>query len=513
MANELKAAAQKELLRRRAMKELERRRAAKAAPSAGEDMLRSGAAGLVKGAAAIPGGFADAANMTGDALSWAAQKMGAPEWAQNAAQTAGRYSLGPLGMGPTTEQITSGIANSTRPAQGLSGLVTGEKPQSFIEYQPKTMQGEYAETLGEFAPAAVGGPGGLLRKAASATGAALASETAGQLTKGKAAEPYARLGGALLGGGALGIKNAKKGLLEKAPSEASVAQAKNTAYRALENAGIKYDADGYGQFASELANKLQQDGLDPILHPLSSRALQRVVAEIGDSPTFTKMETLRKIAGDVLNSKDAAERRMASVIMRELDNFSENSALISNGSVPAGQVKALADRARELARRSIITRDLKEMDRKSGWYVSGEESGMRNQLASYGRGPKGKRLTPEEKEAFQKAMRREGVQGLLTTAGGRLNLAVSPSVGAGLGMGLVPFIGPFGPLLGAAAATGAHLGARKIMEGVTNRAVDRAKKTVLLGKQGQKKLPKRGLVPSVSYARGGLLANQSQARE
>ena len=71
-----------------------------------------------------------------------------------------------------------------------------------VLHKPETVAGEYARTVGEFAPSlAVGGP---LRSAGSRFVGdvlipAIFSETAGQVAKGTAAEPYARFGGALGG--------------------------------------------------------------------------------------------------------------------------------------------------------------------------------------------------------------------------------------------------------------------------------------------------------------------------
>lgn len=75
-------------------------------------------------------------------------------------------------------------------------------------YKPQTTAGEYANTIGEFAP------GLLFPAAAAATRAgqiagrvvgnvvapAVVSETAGQITKGSSAEPFARIAGGLAGG-------------------------------------------------------------------------------------------------------------------------------------------------------------------------------------------------------------------------------------------------------------------------------------------------------------------------
>lgn len=67
-------------------------------------------------------------------------------------------------------------------------------------YKPKTVPEQFISTVGEFAPAAIGGGASLGAKAAQVAAPALLSESAGQLTKGTAAEPYARVAGGMLGG-------------------------------------------------------------------------------------------------------------------------------------------------------------------------------------------------------------------------------------------------------------------------------------------------------------------------
>jgi hypothetical protein len=92
----------------------------------------------------------------------------------------------------------------------LPTLPSGDDVLKFFErnitgptYQPQTTPGEYARTIAEFLPGAVipmgGGVVGNVLKYGVAP--AIASETAGQITKGSAAEPYARAGTALATGG------------------------------------------------------------------------------------------------------------------------------------------------------------------------------------------------------------------------------------------------------------------------------------------------------------------------
>lgn len=73
-----------------------------------------------------------------------------------------------------------------------------------IYHKPQTKAGEYARTIGQFAPAAATG-GGLARRAANVALPAVASETAGQFTKGTKVEPYARVLAALLTGGGVAL--------------------------------------------------------------------------------------------------------------------------------------------------------------------------------------------------------------------------------------------------------------------------------------------------------------------
>lgn len=148
-------------------------------PSVTADVAKSGGIGLVKGAIGLAG-------MAGD-LS----------------------DLGAKGIEKASNYLSDrlGIARYERPAAPsvLNNIPTSDSLQKAVEsqtgefYKPKTVAGEYAQTAGEFAPALVGGPETLASRVISRMAIpAAVSETAGQLTKGTDAEPYARVAGALL---------------------------------------------------------------------------------------------------------------------------------------------------------------------------------------------------------------------------------------------------------------------------------------------------------------------------
>lgn len=151
-----------------------------------EDVGRSALTGLrsgVEGLVGLPGDI-------DKGLSWlvrlGAQKAGIAPEGEDYINRTGRFER-PLDLG------SSGVRAATESVVGQG-------------YQPKTTAGEFAKTIGQFVPGSTMGPGGMAQKAFSyGVIPAVASETAGQMTKGSEAEPYARLAAALgVSGGTLG---------------------------------------------------------------------------------------------------------------------------------------------------------------------------------------------------------------------------------------------------------------------------------------------------------------------
>jgi hypothetical protein len=147
-------------------------------PTVAADTVKAAGTGIMKGViglAGLPGGIRSAMEAGGE---WVGDKLGLkPLTGDQKTKLRGALPL------PTSTDITEAV----KP-------VTGEF------YKPETTVGKYAETVGEFVPAALAGPGGLARRLltqAAVPGAA--SEAAGQATEGTRYEPWARLGGAVAG--------------------------------------------------------------------------------------------------------------------------------------------------------------------------------------------------------------------------------------------------------------------------------------------------------------------------
>lgn len=149
------------------------------------DVLGTGAAGVLRGVK----GMAELPEMAGRGATWLTQTlMGVPK--------GDRVAILDTATGRVIDEVYGGLAE----AQGVA--------RDYVQTREgKSTAGEYAGTVGEFLPGNIGGG---LRGAVPMATAGLASEGAGQLTEGKATEPYARFVGGLAGGLAGGAAIARR---------------------------------------------------------------------------------------------------------------------------------------------------------------------------------------------------------------------------------------------------------------------------------------------------------------
>lgn len=146
-------------------------------PSAADyaaDIAKSAGIGLARGAIGLAGLPGDVKALVGAGVD-----------------SADSFVRNQLGMQPRAQggPQPPNIMPSSATIQGAVEGVTGDF------YKPQTTAGEYAKTAGEFVPGAMLAPGNMALNAARyGVVPGLASEAAGQATKGTAYEPYARVG-------------------------------------------------------------------------------------------------------------------------------------------------------------------------------------------------------------------------------------------------------------------------------------------------------------------------------
>lgn len=155
------------------------------------DTIRGAGKGILEGAGNMLGMPADVVHMV-DKYSRALLTKGATSMGLMSPEFAQRLN-DHLDSNDVTQQARSDAINSH--------LMNLAQSAGLDTSAPKTIPGQYAETIGQFLPAAatMGGAGTGLIKAGLKYGVlpAVASETAGQAFKGTGAEPYARVAGAL----------------------------------------------------------------------------------------------------------------------------------------------------------------------------------------------------------------------------------------------------------------------------------------------------------------------------
>lgn len=145
-------------------------------PGVMEDVLNAAGSGLVTGLHGLAGMVGDLDRAIGTGVGMARDAI----------------------LGDVSPEQRQKIDAAKAGASLLPTTADTMKATGFTPYEPKTVAGEYARTVGEFVPgAAAGGVRNLIRYGVVP---AVASETAGQATKGRSGEPVARAIGAVAGG-------------------------------------------------------------------------------------------------------------------------------------------------------------------------------------------------------------------------------------------------------------------------------------------------------------------------
>jgi hypothetical protein len=195
----------------------------------------------------------------------------------------------------------------------------------------------------------------------------------------------------------------------------------------------------------------------------------------GKPVDFDRLEDYRRSANSIANDNSPGmtetERSAARQIVKAIDD-----ALAKTPQ--ADDIKA----AREMAERNIKARQIAEMDRKSYWYTSGDESGTRNQMSNY-RKANPNAFTPVEEKIAEQIVHREGVHGLLNTNGSKLAQIAALIVGGTKGVGLLPMTGGWALSMAARAGSAA----------MTNAARERLVKTILAGRKAQEEARKASM--------------------
>jgi hypothetical protein len=377
--------------------------------SVGEDMLRSGLSGLQRGVVGLIG-------LPGDVRDLAAQGFEAatgyelpnmPSWMP--------AQIGPIPTGSKTS------AQYQRAYENFGGPT----------HTPQTTAGEYAQTAGEFAPAAIGGAGGLIRRGAQALIPALASETAGQVTRHVAPEyeNAARVGAAIATGGVGARAGASKLPKGAAPSTDELGDMARIAYDRADKAGLVMRPASFGTMVRDAVSNVVREGIDKTIHPKAHAAANRLVQVVSTNQPLTlqQFDTLRRVVRGAAKSIEPDERRLANIIIDRMDEYLDT---IKAKDIAAGDLRmanSSIKEARSLWRRmrksELIDDALERAGVRAGQFsVAGKENAIRTEFRQYAlRMTRDKRFrntfTPEEQKLIRQLGNMGSTVNILRTLG------------------------------------------------------------------------------------------------
>ncbi len=369
-------------------------------PSVAADVAKSGGIGLAKGAIGLAGALGDLTDLgakgIGAASDFISDKLGVERYKRPE-----KPSI--LNNIPTSDTITKAVE---------------EKTGKF--YEPKTTAGKYARTVGEFLPASVIGPGGMAAKIGTGVTAALGSEGAGQLTEGTAAEPYARVAGALAGGVApmaaaravtpLPATAQRQRLVDILQDEGvtSLTAGQRTGNKALQfGEDMLGNAPGAGQSAANIRQRGQEQFTEAAMRRAGggADATPEVLAanntRLGDQ--FRDLSARNDLVPDnqfvtdvvaaARNYRRVPDSQQRQMVQGYIDDIIDH---VNAGTMPGAQYQEM---------RSRLSRQANSL-RQSDPTLSEALRDMRNALDD----AMGRSISPADREAWQTARREYGAQ-------------------------------------------------------------------------------------------------------
>lgn len=272
----------------------------------GGDIAKSAGIGVARGAIGLAG-------LPGDISELGAQGLDA------ATRGIGRLFGADLSRPANMPQLGQSPIGSAAIQRGVEG-VTGQF------YEPKTTAGHYAQTIGEFMPAAAAGPGGLGRRLLmQAVVPGAASEAAGQLTKDTGIEPYARAAGALAGGlsaakvGAIGDElTAGRKVIAQAPALADIKDAGSKGFQAIEKLNVEIAPVSVDKLRADIMATANKAGTMDVVAPQTMKLVERLKGE--SSTTLERVQAIRSELS-AMRTMPGGEGAKAREAVAVIDNY------------------------------------------------------------------------------------------------------------------------------------------------------------------------------------------------
>jgi len=189
-------------------------------------------------------------------------------------------------------------------------------------------------------------------------------------------------------------------------------------YAQLQQSGIELKSDNFVQSMQGIAKGLRDEGYTPKAYPKISGAIEELTST-AQPKDWTELQALRKMIRAGQKSLDPEEKRIASILLDEYDNYLMNvpkEAIVSGDMKNAGQLWSEARNAYSRMKKSEVFEDMlaeAKLDR-SKFTQSGEENSLAKQLRQLAKNDKKMRLfTKDERDAIEKAAKGGTAQNML----------------------------------------------------------------------------------------------------
>jgi hypothetical protein len=216
-------------------------------------------------------------------------------------------------------------------------------------------------------------------------------------------------------GAAGSVKRPQK---EQALSTQALDRIATDRYDQLQRSGVQLKTDEFVDSMDKIAKGLRDEGYTPKAFPKVAGAIEELTST-AQPKDWTELQALRKMIRSGQKSIEPEERRMASILLDDYDNYLmtvPKEAIASGDMKNAGQLWSEARNAYSRMKKSEVFEDMlneAKLDR-SKFTQSGEENSLAKQLRQLAKNDKKMRLfTKTEQTAIEQAAKGGNVQNLL----------------------------------------------------------------------------------------------------
>lgn len=258
------------------------------------------------------------------------------------------------------------------------------------------------------------------------------------------------------------------GIGKNAPAVEDLATQSAALFKQAKDSNVEINPQYFGNMMKSVGKDLRSEGYDPRLMPSVAVALEEMQnAKIPKD--FQELSTLRTFIQNAQASVNPKEKRVASILKSEFDDYVANipeSSVIGGDKQGLDAWKKARDAYSKMSKSEIFTDMLEIADlEKTQFSASGAENSLSKQLRQLAKNEKKMRLfTKEEQAAIKQVAKGTKTQEILRLYG---KFAPTSSVNSILPLLATSISGPVG-LAATAGAMGARYGATKMRKSDVN---------------------------------------------